>query len=74
MAVYIRNCIKFTGVSCDVANVLVILLEFNVYVVNVYRPPSHNSDENLKLISFSNNFCINKEVIIQGDFNLPSLK
>ena len=75
MAVYIRNCIKFTVVSCNVDNMLIIhLIEFNVYVVNVYRPPSYTSEENLNLISLLNNFCINKEVIVQGDFNLPTLK
>ena len=59
---------------CDKTMLIIHLFEFNIYVVNVYRPPLYNSDENFNLISFLNNFCINNEVIVQGDFNLPSLK
>ena len=70
-AVYIRNCIKFTVFSCNVDNMLIFhYFEFNIHVVDVYRPSSYNSDENHKLISFLNNNCINKEVIVQGNLNL----
>ena len=48
VAVYIKNCIKLTVVSCDVANVLTIpMFEFDIYILNVYIPPSYNSVENL---------------------------
>lgn len=39
----------------------------------VYRPPSNSFEDNLQLVSFISNFCVNKEVIILGDFNLPSI-
>ena len=75
VAVYIRSSFKYNVISCDVPNVLIIFLcGFNVYVVNVYRPPSYNGEENGALINFLNSFCNDKEVIIQGDFNLPTLR
>ena len=50
---------------CDKTMLIIHLFEFNIYVVNVYRPPSYNSDENLHLIWFLNVFCINSEVIVR---------
>ena len=45
----------------------------DVYVYAVYRPPSNSSEQNALLISFILNKCVDKEVILIGDFNLPTL-
>ena len=39
----------------------------------LYRPPSYTDIDNRVLIEFLMEFCNNKEVLIMGDFNLPSL-
>ena len=74
-AVYIRSNIKFTQIPCPVSNVVAVhLFILNIYVVTVYRPPSNSHDDNAALISFISEFCENKEILLQGDFNLPSLR
>ena len=40
-------------------------------IVVVYRPPSCSLHDNNILIDFLSDFCINREVIVMGDFNLP---
>ena len=40
----------------------------------VYHPPSYTAVQNDVLINYLMLFCANKEVIVVGDFNLPSLK
>ena len=74
VAVFIKNSIKFSEIPCPMKNVVIShLIDFNLYVITVYRPPSYNPNENQALMSFLAEFCPNKEVILQGDFNLPSL-
>ena len=74
VAVYVHNDLKFEIVDCYVDNVLVIYLcDYDLYVVNVYRPPSNSLQDNEILIDFLLCFCSGKEIILQGDFNLPSL-
>ena len=75
VCVYIKNCIKFDSVSCECNNALVFrLVDFDFWVVAVYRPPSNQETDNVKLLNFIDNCCNGHEVIIIGDFNLPSLK
>ena len=74
VAIYIRNSINYLNVPSGVNNLAVIfLVDFGIYVVTVYRPPSYNNDENVALLEFLVHFCCDKEVLVQGDFNLPSL-
>ena len=75
VAFYIKEGIKYSLVDCNINNVLVLnLYEYNFYIVNVYRPPSNTSSENDLLVNFILDFCKNKEIVIVGDFNLPSIK
>ena len=56
-------------------NVIAIkLLDKDIYIVTVYRPPSYTAEENRRLADYLKDFCSSKEVIVQGDFNLPSLQ
>ena len=74
VAVYVHQKYKFKVIDCIVPNVVIIcLLDYSLHIVTVYRPPSYNIDENRQLISFLSSFCLNKEIILQGDFNLPSI-
>ena len=74
VAMYIKRVIKFEVISCILKNVLIVYLEnLGIYVITVYRPPSYNDIENNLLVDFIVDFCAEKEVIMQGDFNLPSL-
>ena len=73
--IYVKNSIRVVQIDVSVPNVAVIhILSYDLYVISVYRPPSYDADQNLRLISFLNSFCVNKEVLLLGDFNLPSIR
>ena len=75
IAIYIRQCIKFIEVPCNIDNTVIIkLTEQDVYILFVYRPPSNNAATDDLLATFIRGFCPDKEVILMGDFNLPSLR
>ena len=62
-------------VNVGPSNVLVVnVLSWNVYFVMVYRPSSFGTSENMALSQVLADFCVGKDVIIVGDFNLPSLR
>ena len=42
-------------------------------MLNVYRPPSISSADNTNLLNFIEQFCSEREVVLLGDFNLPSI-
>ena len=44
-----------------------------MYIVTIHRPPSDNLIENVKLVQFTESFCFGKELVVQGDFNLPDV-
>ena len=70
--VYIRDKVKYNLVPCQLSNVVVVYLcDLDLYIITIYRPPSNSLDENNLIISFLSQFCNDKEVVIQGDFNLP---
>ena len=74
-AIYVRSTLKPILVNVDISNVAVVLLPGPaIYVVSVYRPPSYTDGENGVLLSFLLDFCRDKEVVVLGDFNLPSLR
>ena len=50
------------------------LIEQDIYIVMTYRPPSYNTEDNESLTNFLQEFCNSKEVLLLGDFNLPSLQ
>lgn len=71
---YVHNSVKFLAVDVHIPNVSVVrLVDFGVWVVASYRPPSHTVLEDACLINFFYNFCPEKEIVLIGDFNLPTL-
>ena len=75
VATYIKNDIRFEKIECELKNIIIIkLLDSDIYVITVYRPPSYNASENRLLILFLQEFCTDREVVLQGDFNLPTLR
>ena len=49
------------------------LVRLGIFVIMVYRPPSNSSEYNEYLSQFILNFSFDREVILIGDFNLPSI-
>ena len=74
VGLYLSSSIKVGQVFKEHPNTLAIFLpEFNLYVIVVYRPPSNSSIENIALLSYLQSFCYGKNVVLMGDFNLPSI-
>ena len=74
VCLYIKNDLRFALVGDGCENVCCVhLVDFDVFVVVVYRPPSNLPMENEQLRDFLYRFCDSKEVLIMGDFNLPSV-
>ena len=48
--------------------------KLKIFILCVYRPPSYDNVQNLELTNYIYNFSLGKEIIILGDFNLPSIK
>ena len=61
LEVPVQNCIA------------VKLVDLNLSVVAVYRPPSNSVQENTDFIQYLSDICSENEVLVMGDFNLPSL-
>lgn len=71
---FISTGLKYDTVDVSHSNVLSFRLSaVNVFVFVVYRPPSNSHDQNVALIDFLTENCCNKEAILLGDFNLPTL-
>ena len=74
VCMYIRKDIKFRCIDVGCENVCgAHLVDFDLFVAVVYRPPSNGPDENAAICSFLHRFCDSREVIVLGDFNLPSV-
>jgi len=76
VCVYIKDSLK----SCRcrdtalIPNVLPIFLpDYSLYILTIYRPPSNSPTDNAELVAFITRFCVGKEVLLVGDFNLPSI-
>ena len=75
VAVYVKDNIKCVEVPCTLKNIIIIkLVDEDIYVITVYRPPSYTEADNTLMANFILEFCSNREVILHGDFNLPSLR
>ena len=75
VAVYVADALKFEEVELDLPNLVILkLMEFAMTVIVAYRPPSYNDIENNKLCDALWAVSAESEVLILGDFNLPSLK
>ena len=75
VGVYVANTLKFEDIVVDVPNCIIIkLIDFELVLIVVYRPPSYTESENNRLCDLLIKQCVGSEVLILGDFNLPSLK
>ena len=74
VCVYIRESIQVDSVITPVPNMVCFRSAvFDVYCVVVYRPPSNSLEMNACLLELISDLSIDEEVIIAGDFNLPSV-
>ena len=74
VGLYMKLGFDAVKVNVGLPNVLVVnVLSRNAYVIGVYRPASFGTSENVALNQFLFEFCLGKDVIVVGDFNLPSL-
>ena len=75
VCLYISDHIKYVRVDSTCENLVAVhLVELDVYIIAVYRPPSFTSGQNNCLLDFLRNFVFSREVILVGDFNLGSLR
>ena len=75
VCIYVKNGIRFVQSDLDIGNAVAVhLLSYDIWVLGVYRPPSYSNDQNNVLMDIIAGFSIGREVILLGDFNLPSLK
>ena len=59
---YVSSTIKHVEVLVNLPNVAVVhLVDFQVFVVSVYRPPSSSSAENSTLQDFLKSFSVGRE-------------
>ena len=71
---YVRDNLRFEKVEIIYPNIAAVCLQgYNLWIMSVYRPPYCTVEENLLLIEVISNFCEASEVVVLGDFNLPSL-
>ena len=74
VGIYIKDSIKIGNIFYDHANTIGLYLpDFNLTTLVVYRPPSNSTLDNIALISFLEIFCAIRELILTGDFNLPTI-
>lgn len=75
VCVYIKQNIHYSEIEVQVPNVLVLyLIKYRLHIITVYRPPSNSPLDNAILVSFIEDFCCDKDVILMGDFNLPTIR
>ena len=75
VGLYVKRGLDVVRVEVEVPNVLVVHAQkWNIYILVVYRPPSYSDVLNECLSRFIVSFCLDKNIIMLGDFNLPSLR
>lgn len=75
VCLYINDGLSFEEVVVAVPNIAAVhLIEHDVWILAVYRPPSYCDNENEVLLDFIEDFCSGREVVVLGDFNLPSVQ
>lgn len=76
VCLYIKDSIKayqFNAHDPPPNTLTVFFPSFNIYVSVIYRPPAYDNISNLNLINYISSLSINKELILLGDFNLPTI-
>jgi len=72
--IFVKKHIKSIEVPTNIPNTCAVhLVDLELFVLSVYRPPSNDDTENLTLLFLLEEFCINREVLLLGDFNLPGI-
>lgn len=72
---YVKESLRYDKVDISHTNCLSLrLTNLGLYVYVVYRPPSNSHDQNKALTEFLIHNCADKEVVLLGDFNLPSIR
>ena len=70
-ALYISDKLNHVQVTVSLPNIAMVqLIDYDIHVLSIYRPPSYSPAENLALIEFISSCVPNQETVILGDFNL----
>ena len=74
VAAYISTKLNAVQLDNQIENVLTLSLpSLDIYIAIVYRPPNDLHSRDKRLIEFIDNFAYGRNVILLGDFNLPTL-
>ena len=75
VGLYVAESLQVVPVDVDLPNVLSVFVKaWEVHILVIYRPPSYTQSENQAVLSFLADYTIDNNVILLGDFNLPSIK
>ena len=67
--IYVHNSYKCFNMNIKIPNICSVFLpDYKLHIIVVYRPPPYSLHDNNLLIDFLSGFCINREVIVVGDF------
>ena len=73
VCLYVRKGLQFVECSFDCPNAAAVhLLDFDIWILTIYRPPSYRDNQNDRLINLVSDFCSGREVVLFGDFYLPT--
>ena len=74
VGLYMNLDLDVVEVNVGLPNVFVVnFFSWNAYVIVVHCPSSFGTSENVAFIQSLVDFCVGKDVIVVGDFKLPSL-
>ena len=72
--VYVSKDINVIQIEVPVPNAVAVkVIDLDLLIVTVYRPPSYSEEENAALLNFLDSLYGGTEVVVMGDFNLSSL-
>ena len=71
---YVSKDISVIQIEVPVPNAVAVkCIDLDLLIVTIYRPPSYSVEENAALLTFLDSLYGGMEVVVMGDFNLPSL-
>ena len=71
---YVSKDISVIQIEVPIPNAVAVkCIDLDLLIVTVYRPPSYSVEENEALLTFLDDLYGGMEVVVMGDFNLPSL-
>ena len=72
---YVRKGLTAVEDNVPVPNLCsVFIQEWDLHVMVCYRPPSYSDESNDNLYRFIEEFTSSRQVLLMGDFNLPTLR